>query len=182
MRDATPPGLMQSDFDTIHAAVMETARGRWFLGEYARRHRMADTRMILDAMAKLENAFAVGPVAAAAPAAAEPLAATATQIAERLADIVWDLRERGFADDVCAAVDRQAEAVQGLARRLDDGGTAAALLQPEAAPNTVTPAPAEQILLPAPPVTFGPELRASMHAALAHLDSLPLAARLEMFV
>ena len=162
MRDATPPGMLQSDFDSIHAAVMETARGRWFLAEYARRNRMADTRMILDAMARLENAFGAGPVAAAGVSEPDALAATAAQIAERLADIGWDLRERGSPDDVCAAVDRQATAVQGLAQRLSDGAESA-----------------EQKRLPSP--AHAPDLRASLNA-LARLDSLPLAAKLELFV
>ena len=208
MRDLTPPGLLDSDFATIHAAVMETARGRWFLDEYARRNRMADTRMILDAMAKLEHAVAAGPAALAAPdAMAEPdsvaldapLADAAAQIGERLAGIGWDLRESGFADDICAALDRQAEAAQDLARQL--GGArpvAAAPLDemlaalPQSAPATAEVAPTlspypalpeftPSAALPAP-IIFGPELRASMHAALAHLDALPLQARLEMFV
>ena len=212
MRDLTPPGLLDSDFATIHAAVMETARGRWFLDEYARRNRMADTRMILDAMAKLEHAVGAGPAALAAPDAAAahiaPLADTAAQIGERLAGIGWDLRESGFADDICAALDRQAEAAQDLARQLGGGSaratTALARLDdvlpalPQTAPATaevappiaaapalpefaLSTAPPDAIRLPAP-IIFGPELRASMHAALAHLDALPLQARLEMFV
>ncbi|QCI63054.1 protein phosphatase CheZ [Phreatobacter stygius] len=43
------------DYDAIAAAVMETARGRWFLAEYARRHRAADTAEVLDAIGKLEK-------------------------------------------------------------------------------------------------------------------------------
>jgi Rad3-related DNA helicase len=43
------------DFDTIEAAVMETARGRWFLKEYARRNRHADTQAILAAVERLKQ-------------------------------------------------------------------------------------------------------------------------------
>lgn len=43
------------DFDTIEAAVMETARGRWFLKEYARRNRNADTQLVLEAMSRLRE-------------------------------------------------------------------------------------------------------------------------------
>jgi hypothetical protein len=43
------------DFDTIEAAVMETARGRWFLKEYARRNRNADTQLVLEAMDRLKE-------------------------------------------------------------------------------------------------------------------------------
>ena len=44
------------DFDTIEAAVMETDRGRWFLKEYARRNRNADTQAVLDAVNRLREA------------------------------------------------------------------------------------------------------------------------------
>jgi hypothetical protein len=43
------------DFDTIEAAVMETARGRWFLKEYARRNRNADTQAVLEALYRLKD-------------------------------------------------------------------------------------------------------------------------------
>src|SRR5690349_18221196 len=42
------------DFDAIEAAVMETARGRWFLKEYARRNRNADTQAVLEALEQLK--------------------------------------------------------------------------------------------------------------------------------
>jgi chemotaxis regulatin CheY-phosphate phosphatase CheZ len=45
-----------SDYDAIEQAVMETARGRWFLREYAARNRTADTTVLLDAIGKLERA------------------------------------------------------------------------------------------------------------------------------
>lgn len=53
--------LDPSAFDIIEAAVAETARGRWFLAEYARRNRNADTEMLLGAIGKLESAVASGP-------------------------------------------------------------------------------------------------------------------------
>jgi chemotaxis regulatin CheY-phosphate phosphatase CheZ len=45
-----------SDYDAIEQAVMETARGRWFLREFAARNRNADTTVLLNAIAKLETA------------------------------------------------------------------------------------------------------------------------------
>lgn len=50
--------IAEQDYEAIEAAVMETQRGRWFLAEYARRNRNADTTVILDAIARLENAVA----------------------------------------------------------------------------------------------------------------------------
>ena len=38
----------EEDYEAINHAFMETSRGRWFLGEYAKRNRNADTRMVLD--------------------------------------------------------------------------------------------------------------------------------------
>lgn len=48
----------EQDYDAIREAFMETARGRWFLGEYAKRNRNADTAMVLDAVAKIEETLA----------------------------------------------------------------------------------------------------------------------------
>jgi chemotaxis protein CheZ len=47
-----------ANFDAIAHAVMETARGRWFLAEYAWRNRNADTRLILEMLARIERAYA----------------------------------------------------------------------------------------------------------------------------
>lgn len=50
--------VSEADYEAIEAAVMETARGRWFLAEYARRNRNADTVVLLDAIERLEGAVA----------------------------------------------------------------------------------------------------------------------------
>src|SRR6266480_3998084 len=51
---SVPAVLSQVDYEAIEAAVMETARGRWFLAEYARRNRNADTTMLLKALDRIE--------------------------------------------------------------------------------------------------------------------------------
>src|SRR5437660_12425229 len=48
----------EADYDAIREAFMETSRGRWFLGEYARRNRTADTTMGLGAVARIEETLA----------------------------------------------------------------------------------------------------------------------------
>src|ERR1700743_1839237 len=48
----------EEDYDAIREAFMETARGRWFLDEYARRNRNADTSMVLDAVSRIEETLA----------------------------------------------------------------------------------------------------------------------------
>jgi chemotaxis protein CheZ len=45
----------------IAAAVLETARGRWFLAEHARRNRHADTKLVLEAIERLERTIAHRP-------------------------------------------------------------------------------------------------------------------------
>jgi hypothetical protein len=52
------PSISEADYGAIEAAVLETARGRWFLREFARRNRTADTLVLLDAMSRLEQAVA----------------------------------------------------------------------------------------------------------------------------
>jgi chemotaxis regulatin CheY-phosphate phosphatase CheZ len=47
--------LNEDDYGAIADAVMETARGRWFLGEYAKRNRTADTDLLLTAINRLES-------------------------------------------------------------------------------------------------------------------------------
>lgn len=53
-----PAPFTDADYEMIAAAVLETARGRWFLSEFARRNRNADTRLVLDAVEKLERMIA----------------------------------------------------------------------------------------------------------------------------
>src|SRR5262245_14513200 len=52
---SAPPPLSEADYDAIESAVMETMRGRWFLAEYARRNRHADTTMLIAAIDRIEG-------------------------------------------------------------------------------------------------------------------------------
>ncbi|HLL28333.1 MAG TPA: hypothetical protein VKT73_11890 [Xanthobacteraceae bacterium] len=63
-----PPSLPMSeaDYEAIESAVQETARGRWFLGEHARRNRQADTKLVLSAIERLERSLRERPGAAGA--------------------------------------------------------------------------------------------------------------------
>ncbi len=54
---ANLPAISDADYEAIEGAVMETARGRWFLAEYARRNRHADTTMLLKALDRIEAAM-----------------------------------------------------------------------------------------------------------------------------
>src|SRR3981189_3875346 len=68
---ATRPN--EEDYAAIAEAFMETSRGRWFLTEYAKRNRNADTHMVLDAVARIEETLAAQKDAAPEHALAQAL-------------------------------------------------------------------------------------------------------------
>ena len=51
-----PRRSLAADYSAIEDALAATPRGRWFLAEYTRRNRSAETEMLLEAIAKLETA------------------------------------------------------------------------------------------------------------------------------
>jgi len=64
------------DYEEIERAVMESARGRWFLAEFAKRQRAEDTALILDALHRLE-ATVVVQSAGTSPVMVRPLVSEA---------------------------------------------------------------------------------------------------------
>jgi len=121
-----PPGIAAADYAAIEEAVMETARGRWFLLEYARRQRAAETQRLADAVDRLEHAIeTMQPQLAIAAAAPEPIAQptneTAAAVAERLSDIVWTMRERGVGDQFCAELEKQIRIIRTLRVEIEAG-------------------------------------------------------------
>ncbi len=48
---------LTADYDAIERAIRETSRGRWFLHCYLERNRSAETKMLLNAIGKLEAAM-----------------------------------------------------------------------------------------------------------------------------
>jgi hypothetical protein len=89
----------EEDFAAISEAFMETSRGRWFLGEYAKRNRNADTRMVLDAVARIEDSLAAQRQATSdadtgltEAALAEARSADAKLAEARLAEILSTIR------------------------------------------------------------------------------------------
>jgi len=99
------------DYAAISEAFMETSRGRWFLTEYARRNRNADTSMVLDAVARIEQSLAAQKE--------ESLAA------QREAAADTDLNEAKLAEgrlaDAMAAIRNAVEAAQAAAIAALDG-------------------------------------------------------------
>ena len=143
---ATQP--REEDYDAISEAFMETSRGRWFLGEYAKRNRNADTRMVLDAVARIEETIAaqkkpapddnrLAEALAAIKAALVEARATATAalgdlaLEENLAparkgarvirEIAWRLREIGADGRICDLIDSQVSAIEGGLRENSRG-------------------------------------------------------------
>jgi hypothetical protein len=93
----------EEDYAAISEAFMETSRGRWFLGEYAKRNRNADTSMVLDAVARIEQTLAAQKeeslaaqqlaAAAAANAGLEEARLAEARLAEvRLAEVLAAIR------------------------------------------------------------------------------------------
>ncbi len=125
----------EADYDAIRDAFMETARGRWFLTEYAKRNRNADTSMVLDAVARIEASVAARGAAPPSPAALiamiRPLIAEARassnaamtrpdgtetiaagqRAARIIREISWSLRETGTDPRVCNIFDTQLLAI-----------------------------------------------------------------------
>jgi hypothetical protein len=142
-----------ADYEAIREAFMETARGRWFLGEFAKRNRNADTRLVLDQVARIERMVDTLPQPSSDARLAEILAtirsvvdraaevaasaAIGLEINERLApirrgvrilkEISWRWREIGTESRICDSIDAQIGAIQDSCRRLAKVDTHAAL-------------------------------------------------------
>src|SRR4051812_10999724 len=128
----------EADYDAIREAFMETARGRWFLGEYGKRNRNADTSMVLDAVARIEATIAAqkqvvppnplpdalvlirGLLSDAKDSAARTMAgadaeqalATVNKGTRIIREIAWTLREYGTDVRICDMLDAQVNAIE----------------------------------------------------------------------
>ncbi|VIO77585.1 hypothetical protein [Bradyrhizobium ivorense] len=138
----------EEDYAAISEAFMETSRGRWFLGEYAKRNRNADTSKVLDAVARIEESLsaqrqatveairdeqleqvlaalrgAVEATQASAIAALDGLSLEQTLAPVRkgvrvIREISWRLREIGNDGRICDIIDSQASAIEAGAAQL----------------------------------------------------------------
>jgi hypothetical protein len=117
---------------------METSRGRWFLTEYAKRNRNADTTMVLDAVARIEQTLAAQKQATADDGLAKAIAAIRNSVEEARAaaakafnsssrddavapiqkgvriirEISWRWREIGGDGRICDLLDSQVTAIE----------------------------------------------------------------------
>ena len=143
----------EDDYDAISHAFMETSRGRWFLGEYAKRNRNADTRMVLDAVARIEEALvaqrqpppesglaealaairhAVDQAQTAAATAVESLAlednlAPVRRGTRVIREISWRWREIGADGRICDLLDSQVGAIEGACGQISSADPQTAL-------------------------------------------------------
>ena len=150
-----PASPAEGEFEAILSVFSETARGRWFLDEYTRRNRNADTTMVLDAVTRLEAAMAkqhadrrmrelledLGDIASEARSSiaeatqgpgATDLAEPARRGTRAIREITWTLRECGLDSDLCDEVDIQIDAIDRAFDRViaaDQRGTIIAILQ-----------------------------------------------------
>jgi hypothetical protein len=143
----------EQDYEAISAAFMETSRGRWFLGEYAKRNRNADTRMVLDAVARIEQSLAAQKQAASDSGLAQALisirsaldeargtalaALDSLALEENLApvrkgarvikEIAWRWREIGADARICDLIDSQVNAIESGCGRISSADARGAL-------------------------------------------------------
>lgn len=134
----------EEDYDAISEAFMETSRGRWFLGEYAKRNRNTDTRMVLDAVARIEENIAAQRQPAAESGLAEALAAIRSAVDEAwtaamaavdspvveenlapvrkgariIREIAWRWREIGADSRICDLLDSQVNAIESACEQI----------------------------------------------------------------
>lgn len=101
--------LADSDYDSILRAVMETARGRWFLHEYVRRNRNADTGTLLAAIDRIESLLKTREAdpEPTAPVAGAP--AGVAVILAQLGDVAENLIECGAPTYLCNELLRRIE-------------------------------------------------------------------------
>ncbi len=192
-----PRGMSEVDYEAIEAAVTETVRGRWFLAEFARRNRLAETRQLLDAMARLEATVTTGQPAAlpSADPSIRLLVQRIKEIAASLGDTAHEMRGAGVEEHFVAQVEAQARAVGGMMRTGSPSvsASARAAVEGRPAPRQVEPPSPDgeetrEPRLPRAelPAALAPRVETAARtdprlAAFASLDQLPIEEKLAIF-
>lgn len=99
---------------------METARGRWFLAEFARRNRVADTTLLLDAIRRLQDAIVEREPPSALRAVRQSIMEMASEIAQtrrEMSELRLDNRHGG---GIPGATDALDAVVHGTERATSD--------------------------------------------------------------
>jgi hypothetical protein len=104
----SPEKEHEFDFAAIEAAVRETERGRWFLAEFEKRGRIAETQTLLAAIRKLEDIMSAGPGKMSAPSLSPAITAIIAEARNEISTIrtqlVPDDRTQNANCDVFAAL------------------------------------------------------------------------------
>jgi chemotaxis regulatin CheY-phosphate phosphatase CheZ len=116
-----PRRSLAEDYAAIEDALAATPRGRWFLAEYARRNRSAETEMLLEAIAKLETAV-LKPQRRTAPSGAfgelvemgEAIARTRREIAQIKPPMQFDQQLVSATAELDHIVDATEKATSGI--------------------------------------------------------------------
>lgn len=130
-----------AQFSAVEDAVLHTPRGRWFLAEYLRRHRAADTERVLAAIETLQTRVGAAqdnPVMTALRRELQEVAVTIVHTRREIAALKGDPGSNGFThatdelDTLVAASERatgdilsSVERLQDVGLRLRDKGTEA---------------------------------------------------------
>ena len=150
----------EAEYDSFCATVMTSARGRWFLAEYARRHRKTDTTAVLEALRRIEASVRNAPPSQEFARVRDELRALAAAISEARSD----LATTGSALTTAAKV----MALLGLLEaRLEH------LIDPQPDDDNAAPAPPEQKLETKPEAKPDPK----PEILRGHLNVVPLPER-----
>jgi hypothetical protein len=110
-----------ADYAAISEAFMETSRGRWFLNEYARRNRNADTSMVLDAVARIEENLTEQKQVISEDGMAEALASIRRSVDEARTAALQDIDGRAFVESA-GAIRKGTRVIREIAWRLREIG------------------------------------------------------------
>ncbi len=102
----------REEYDVIEGAMLETARGRWFLGEYARRNRSADTDVLLQAIGRLESAV----IGERAPSGMERLRYDLIEMAKAISRTKSEIAAIHTPDQDHSQLGAASEALDGIVR------------------------------------------------------------------
>jgi hypothetical protein len=117
---------VDADYDAIHATIVATERGRWFLEQHTRRNRAADTELVLGAIERIELSIRRGRSGAPSGPAQSDLVTIAERINEARSDLIGRHGDPAASGDAALADLRNAvEQIQELVWDMHgrDGGS-----------------------------------------------------------
>ena len=130
-RQLQPGAPDEADYHAFCTALSESARGRAFLAEYARRNRNADTRPLLSAIERLQISLAADPAAPAEVLIKQKLRALLDDIATeeigRMFELTLPVYDTRASHAACLTLCNYVDEHRGLWAALLTGGAAGAV-------------------------------------------------------